>query len=197
MKYAFPTITHIDQVLAAVKGRDEFKVANKGDYLVVNYFVNFADTFPEVKGENALLMALRRECRGIIFCANTGKILRRPLHKFFNLGERDETQVNKLDFNQSHLVMTKRDGSMIAPFITENRIRFGTKMGVTDVSGPVEDFVQTNTKFLNLAEHCIKKGLTPIFEWTGPAQRIVIAYPENTLTLIAIRHMVTGEYLSY
>ncbi len=35
------------------------------------------------------------ECRGITF-DKTGAVVSRPLHKFFNIGEREETQPHKL-----------------------------------------------------------------------------------------------------
>jgi RNA ligase len=197
MNYKFPHITHIDDVLPAIEGRDEFKISRKDDYLVVNYHVNFHDTFPEVKGEDAELLALRRECRGIIFSAATGKILRRVFHKFFNVQEREEMLISKIDFSQPHIVLAKLDGSMISPFVSQGKIRFGTKMGVTDVSAPAEAFAYRHAGIMALAEHCLKNGLTPIFEWTSPLQRIVIDYKESNLTLTAVRDMVTGTYLTY
>lgn len=109
MHYKFPVINHIDDVLPAIEGRNEFGVYYHDTYdiVVINYNVNFEDTFPEIKTE---LDAIRRECRGIVFQASTGKILARRYHKFFNLGEREEVQPHLLDFTRPHTVLGKLDG---------------------------------------------------------------------------------------
>ena len=49
MNYEFPHITNISDVLPAIEGRDEFIVAEKEGYTVINYNVMMADTFPDVK----------------------------------------------------------------------------------------------------------------------------------------------------
>ena len=48
MNYEFPHITNISDVLPAIEGRDEFVVAEKEGYTVINYNVMMADTFPDV-----------------------------------------------------------------------------------------------------------------------------------------------------
>lgn len=211
MEYPFPRIEHIDQILPAIKGRDEFIVADKGDYKVINYHVQFADTFPPVVIDadpydqvNGVWLdydynaALRRECRGIIFDRN-GKIIRRPLQKFFNVGEKEEVQVGNFDlFNTPHHILEKLDGSMIAVFApTPGNLIFGTKMGHTEVSIPAQQYAFDNPGYVPFAQEFINEGWTPIFEWTSRKQRIVLDYPEDNLIMIAARHMITGEYMSY
>ena len=90
MNYKFPEIRTIDDVLPAIEGRKEFYVTDKGYYKVINYHVNLEDTFPEIDEQDPI-PAVRRECRGIMFNTHSGRIIRRPFHKFFNLGERLET----------------------------------------------------------------------------------------------------------
>ena len=41
MKYKFPTIQHIDDVLPHIVDCDDFIVADKGDHKVINYVKNF------------------------------------------------------------------------------------------------------------------------------------------------------------
>ncbi len=43
----------------------------------------------------------------------------------------------------------------------------------------------------------ITEGYTPIFEFTSPDNRIVVAYDAPALTVLAIRHMRSGAYLSH
>lgn len=189
MNYEFPTITNISDVLPAIEGRDEFVVAEKEGYTVINYNVMMADTFD---------CPIRRECRGIIFDSESGDILRRPFHKFFNVNEREETQDHVVDLSQDHRILEKLDGSMIAPFmIWPGEMVWGTKMGATDVAKPVEEFVEANSHYRQFAKFTISRGYTPIFEWCSRKQRIVLDYKEDQLILTAIRDITTGRYMSH
>lgn len=194
MFYKFPEITNISDVLPAIEGSPEFIVANRGDHTVINYVVSTPDTFPPVVTVND---ALRRECRGIVFDNATGNIIRRPLHKFFNANQTDETQVNKIDFDSPHSIYEKLDGSFIAPYRTSlGRLYIGTKMGNTDVATAAEQFVLARSNYLQLIDNLIEANYTPIFEWCTRKQRIVIDHPEDRLVLLAVRHMITGDYLN-
>jgi RNA ligase len=217
MNYEFPFITNISDVLPAIEGRDEFVVAEKEGYTVINYNVMMADTFPDIKtvifdmetfdahediiGVYRLTedrhAAIRRECRGIIFDSVTGDIIRRPFHKFFNVNERDETQDHRVDLSRPHAILEKLDGSMIAPFLVNGEMIWGTKMGATDVAKPVEEFVRTHPQYVAFANWVIEYGFTPIFEWCSRKQRIVLDYKEDQLILTGARNMSTGEYRSF
>jgi len=149
MNYEFPYITNISDVLPAIQGRDEFVVAEKEGYTVINYNVMMADTFD---------CNIRRELRGIIFDTATGDIIRRPFHKFFNVNEREETQDHVVDMSQDHRILEKLDGSMIAPFIVNGQLIWGTKMGATDVAEPVDDFATLNEEYGIFARFTISRG---------------------------------------
>jgi RNA ligase len=196
MNYEFPIINNIGDVLPAVSGRDEFVVAEKEGYTVINYNVMMSDTFPDIDGDDEVAK-LRRECRGIIFDSNTGEIVRRPFHKFFNVNEREETQDHVVNMGRSHAILEKLDGSMIAPFYANGELVWGTKMGATDVAKPVQDFVEANPYYRQFATFTISRGYTPIFEWCSRKQRIVLDYKEDQLILTAIRDITTGRYMSH
>lgn len=191
--YQFPHNLTLRKVQDAIHGREEFKVMDKGDYLVVNYLVNFEDTFPAVTDEN---MAIRRECRGLIF-DRKGVCVSRPYHKFFNVNERPETQAKNIDWTQNHLALEKLDGSFIRPFRPNGELLWGTKMGVTDVSQYAAAFVNYNYNYTKFAEFMLRNGQTPVFEFCSRLQRIVIDYPTDRLVLTAIRDIQTGEYMAY
>jgi RNA ligase len=142
-------------------------------------------------------MAILRECRGLIFDTATGKVIARRLHKFFNVNEREETQVGKVDFSEPHVILEKLDGSMITPVWTTQGLRWGTKMGVTMVALPVEEYLADHWEYAEFAELCKHNGVTPIFEWCSRKQTIVIDYAVDQLVLIAVRSNVTGEYMGY
>jgi RNA ligase len=103
----------------------------------------------------------------------------------------------KIDLSRPHVILEKLDGSMITPVYTEAGIRWGTKMGITDVSMQAEVFVARTGGYRDFAEQCRVEGVTPIFEWCSRKQRIVVDYPEDQLVLIAIRDNVTGAYVPY
>lgn len=58
----------------------------------------------------ARLWKIRRECRGLIFDAQTGKLLSRRFHKFFNIGQNEENASEKLNWNDEYVVVEKYDG---------------------------------------------------------------------------------------
>lgn len=203
MNYEFPFIRNISDVLPAIERRAEFVVAEKEGYTVINYNVMMADTFPDVHtlgspGDHLPLYnhyyKIRRECRGIIFDSKTGDIIRRPFHKFFNVNEREETQDHVVDLSRPHAILEKLDGSMIAPFIVDGKMIWGTKMGATDVAKPVEEFVARNPEYVRFAEEAIANDWTPIFEWCSRKQRIVLDYFDDQLVLTGLRYMNTGAY---
>lgn len=204
MKYEFPEIHTLEDVLPAIEGRPEFVVAHRPWGIVVNYHVVMPDTFPEVKtaggsakmrAEATRMKAIRRECRGLIFDLD-GKIMSRRLHKFFNVNERDETLASKIDLSQPHVILEKLDGSMVTPIFVGDEVLWGTKMGVTEVSAQAAAFVEKNPDYLRIVDVCRETGHTPIFEWCSRQQRIVVEYAEDRLVLIAVRNIKTGEYVS-
>jgi RNA ligase len=205
MNYTFPIINNIDDVLPHIKGREEIRVMDKGWYTVINYMVNLDDTFPAVnvaggsvkmRNARALESTIRRECRGLIFDIN-GTLISRPYHKFFNIGEKQETHLNKVNLNEPHVILKKLDGSMNRPIPTSDGFRLATKAGVTDVSINAENFIIDKPHYSAFINKCIQKRTTPIFEWVSRKNRIVVDYPEDNLILTAIRHLNTGEYVLY
>lgn len=179
----FPTITHINDVLPSVANRQDFVIADKGDYTVIDYVYTLDDSFDD---------PIRRECRGIKF-AKDGTLLARPFGKFFNIGERPDTQPHLLDFTKPHTIMEKLDGSMIHPAIVNGEVVFMTRMGRTEHAIRAERHL-TRRLAHGLDTMC-RNAVTPVFEWTAPDNRIVVRYEESALTLLAVRDNLTGKYV--
>lgn len=177
-----PAIACIDDVLPHIEGRTDFIVAHKDGYSVIDYVYALADSFDD---------PMRLECRGLKFGPD-GRILARPLHKFFNIGERCETQASTIDFGQQHIVMEKLDGSMIHPALVHGSVVFMTRMGRTDVAMKAERHLTPELR--DICAGLLMGGSTPIFEFTAPDNRIVVRYEESALTVLAIRNIVNGEY---
>lgn len=205
MNYEFPIIERIEDVLPAIEGRDEFVVAERDGFTVINYNVGFEDTFTidetdlmENHGKMIPKGLMRRECRGIIFYSN-GDLMSRPFHKFFNIGEREETQPYNIDMSRPHVIMEKLDGSMIRPMIVNNTMRLGTKMGITDTSILAEEYLFSlpkANKLVDILYTAAAAGATPLFEFIAPNNRIVIKYEKPDLVLLAVRVNRTGAYNS-
>lgn len=198
MKYEFPLIDHISDVLPAIKGADEFIVADRGEIQIVNYMVNKPDTFFTGNEE---VDAIRRECRGLVF-GTYGNLISRPYHKFFNVNENEEVSVITLQeiINQKHWFMEKLDGSMVRPIITSSGLKLATKMGFSDTAVRAQYWFETcalSDEYGAFMLQVLSDGFTPIFEWLSPQDRIVIDYGQSNLILTGLRNNFTGKYFDY
>lgn len=195
-RYQFPQINNISDVIPYIDGKKEYKISVKDWYTVINYIVSFDNTF-EWNDDDPVGSSILRECRGMIFNSETGEIISHPYHKFFNVGEREETQISKINLYEPHVVLEKLDGSMIRPIPTPEGFRLGTKAGITDVAMNAEVFIADKPQYAKFINAMFDGGMTPIFEWCSRKNRIVVDYPEDQLILTGIRNTVMGIYLLY
>lgn len=195
IRYKFPIIETIDDVLPHIFMYPEFVVKNKGDYIVINYNFETPHCFDMID-ENDTAGAIRRECRGLIFDPN-GKLISRPFHKFFNVGQRAETAMSEVDIYREHTIYEKMDGSMIRPFMVNSEVRLGTKMGVTDVGEQCEEWFDSVSTVgqRTWIKDMLELGRTPLFEFVSPENNIVVHYDEPDLVLLALRDNRTGVYV--
>jgi len=194
MKYHFPIIETVDQVRNAVEGLDEIKEINRDGYILFDYVVVYPETFPIVETVDH---AIRRECRGIAFNQETGEIIRRPFHKFFNINEREETRIENIDIQESHRVVHKYDGSMIAPMIIDDEIIWGTRKILKSAHHDVTDHVhRSDIDYDGMVRKCIAMGSTPIFEFMTPDNIIIVPHEHEELRLLNIRGMKSGKYFN-
>lgn len=192
MHYKFPTITNISDVLPHID--DNFRKVTKEGITYINYNSLVPSIFPPVESEDDIGAKIRRECRGIAFDAETGEIVSRPFHKFFNMGERSDAQFVE---DLPHIVLEKLDGSMIRPVVHRGVLRLATKMGVTEVAMQAEAYLagsEYQKDYMEFLWECLHNDVTPVFEFTAPDNRIVLHYNQPSLTLLTIRENVTGRY---
>lgn len=183
----FPQITNIEQVLPHFEGRAEFAIGKRDGYVFIDYNYILPDTFDH---------PIRLEGRGIKFCSKTGNILARPFHKFFNLGERPDTQFETLPWHLPFVVQEKYDGSMIHPAIVDDRLVLMTRKGITDTSIQAMQECMTPQLEESMRQE-LALGHTPMYEYVSPNNRIVIEYTKPALRFLAMRKTVTGAYSSY
>lgn len=192
----FPFIETIDDVLPFVKHQGAFTVTEHQWGTSIDYQYPQAGTFSTPQA---------RECRGIKFGLD-GRILARPYHKFFRIGEarmRTEELIAAGRFEDKYTILYMPHGSMIHPIVHNDTVFFCTRSGITDVAEQALRFVTPVHDSQNAGPWCkdfcydlAKSNLTPIFEWC-PQVEPVQKYPANRLVLTAIRTNHTGEYITY
>lgn len=196
MNYDFPAISTIEEVRRAIiaASGDEFIEAVRPEgYTVFNYTHAVSDTFGDDLTDPFEL--IRRECRGLVFDTETGRVISRRFHKFFNYGERAETA--EIDLSRPHVILEKLDGSMITPIVLNGVVRWGTKMGLTEIGSMVDEFVATRPNYVEFAIAMNDAGMTPIFEFCSRKNRVVIDHPNDRLVLLAVRDNVSGAYQAW
>jgi len=176
-------IEHLDDVLPHIQPDTGIIHSVHKGYSVINYVFSVDETFDT---------AIARECRGLKF-APDGTLIARPFHKFFNLGEKRPPQDEPWD--TGHVILDKLDGSMIHPAMVEGELVFMTRMGKSEQADHA--WSKAGAEIKALSAQMIEAGYTPIFEFTSPDNRIVVAYDAPELTLLAIRHMRTGNYMPH
>lgn len=176
-------IEHIDDVLPYVAPDTGIIVSKRKNFSVIDYVYAMEDTF-----SNPMTL----QCRGLKFDMD-GRIIARPFHKFFNIGERE--QPHEIDWSRPHHILDKLDGSLIHPVMLDGKVVFMTRMGQTDQAMIAQN--RASTEVMALCEAMLADGMTPMFEYTAPDNRIVVAYDKPEITLLAVRKIVEGAYLSY
>lgn len=141
------------------------------------------------------------ECRGAAFDEN-GKIISRPLHKFFNMGEKDYLSKDRLLEREARGevvgIYEKLDGSMIATALVNGNLEWHSKKSFTsEVVRLTKEFLshKENKGIEEFAQCCAVNGLTAIFELTHPSAQIVVPQSKPKLRLLHVRENVTGAYV--
>ena len=124
--------------------------------------------------------------RGLVLHEVSEQVVATPFLKFFNLGERGEA-VSVLPFE----VFEKLDGSLIIIHHWQGRWRAATK-GAFD--SPQAQWAEARLAGQNLT--ALQPGTTYLAEATYPENRIVIAYAEPALVLLAA-YDAGGTELTY
>lgn len=188
-KTHFPLIENIKDVIPFIENKPEIRVQDSGlDTVSVIYKMFDNNTFDK---------DIVRESRGMTFDKHTGKIIGRPLHKFFNMGERTDTEKENVDFRNLIAVWDKIDGSMISAHRVKGDIRFKTQKNfLTKESMDANKFAHDNQNIINFCNELVD-DFTPVFEFKDPAHVIVVPYDKKELVFLHLRHIKTGAYIDY
>ena len=189
--YEPPPIRDLDQVRERIRGHTAFRInTTLSDTGLQIHSVDYAwleqDMFPD---------PFLLECRGLLF-NNHGDLIARPLHKFFNLGERPEHDRQLPGDPAAFTLHAKHDGCLVtlAP-LPDGSVTLCTRGGRTGLARHIEDRMQALDPGLLRRLRDIARDATPSLEYTGPDNPVVLAYRRPALTLLALRRRHSGRYL--
>ncbi len=134
------------------------------------------------------------DCRGTIV-DRTGRVVAKPFRKFFNVGERPETRLDRLATLGEPEVTHKLDGSMCTLYPVLGGYRLATRGSFTSAQALMATEIWDQR--YAAAESRLDPGLTLVFELVGPANRIVVQYAADALVLIGAVETESGRELSY
>ncbi len=186
----FKKIQHISDVQPHVAHKKEIRFQQQPNGVTVGcYMFMDSSTFDSPEA---------LECRGIAFDGQ-GAVVSRPLHKFFNLGEKEWLSADKLrQRNDLVGVFEKLDGSMIATAHVDGQLQWRSKKSFnSDVVKLTRAFIEApeQARLKAFAEDVASQGMTAIFELTHPQARIVVAQDRPQLRLLHVRDNETGAYV--
>lgn len=135
------------------------------------------------------------ECRGTVVDA-AGVMRAKPFRKFFNVGERPETQIEHLAALGPPEVTHKLDGSMCVLYPYAGGYRMTTRGAFTSAQAARAMALWERDYAGPLADH-LNPAYTHVFELIGPENRHVVRYERESLTLIGVIETETGRELPY
>jgi RNA ligase len=203
MHEQFPIDLTLDETRSILASRTDMRARSfvdvtVGSMVLIDYKGAWSGAFPPIEGtpEQIRAASVIRECRGLLFDADTGRPLARRVQKFFNVGEREETLVENIDWSRPHRFVEKLDGSMISAMAFEGRLRLAGRSGISDLTRHVEG-TAFGDGHRRMSEALVDAGFTPIFEYCSPDMRIVIDHPRTRLVTTRIRSIRDGTYLPF
>jgi RNA ligase len=179
---AWPRIAHLDDILPFVADNKGIRLFQQGPIQILRYLINDPSVFQT---------AYDLECRGLVFDAATGALLSRPLHKFHN--HAGPTTEDALMGAGTVRFFDKLDGSMLGGFVLDGEVALHTKGGFSSQARAAGERMPAGHKAL--VQDAFALGATPVFEWVGPDNRIVLPYAREDFVLLAVRDRLTGAYL--
>ena len=175
-------------MVALAEAHEQFRARRSHGLTALNY--------THVTGEPEQFDYPFSEFRGLIVDEAADTVVARPFQKFWHAGQK---AAEPTDWDEPHVILPKLDGSLVYPA----RHRLVTKGGVTDTSLRAEKLAQTiGRPFRMLLQHLRTDpedgaACTPLFEYIGSENTIVLQYGASRLVLLAVRRIGDGLYWSH
>lgn len=135
------------------------------------------------------------DCRGTVVDAE-GRAVAKPFRKFFNVGERPETQLEQLIALGVPEVTHKLDGSMCVLYPYGDGYRFTTRGSFTSWQASRATALWERHYAAERAGRLDRRA-TYVFELIGPDNRHVVRYDREDLVLIGVIATETGREWAY
>ena len=163
---------------------------------VVHYDFSIFDYKDKVEySKDSHIRSIQNECRGIVICNRTGRVLARRFHKFYNIGEISDTLSECIadDFH-SIRVFEKMDGSLVSPIMLNGtKLIWATRR---QRSEDVEVLANELPGVNDFARYMLGQDITPLFEHCVSSNAPgLLFYEQDKLVLLALRHNITGQYI--
>jgi RNA ligase len=139
------------------------------------------------------------ECRGIAF-NQQGLVVSRPLHKFFNVGEKEWSRPELLvERDDVAGIFEKLDGSMIATAWVDGKLEWRSKKSfdshVVKLAKEILALPESRN-IVDFSTFAAQSRYTAIYELTHPEARIVVGVENPCLHLLHVRDNYSGEYVT-
>ena len=183
--YTPRTLPEARELVALAENDETFKVRRRDGLTAINYV--------HITGDPDQFEHPFSDFRGLIVDEATNTVTARPFQKFWNAGEK---AAEPTDWDEPHAILPKLDGSLVYPAMG----RLVTKGGVTDTSLRAEALAEAiGEPFRALVEHLQTDPAdgarcTPLFEYIGRDNKIVIHYRVSQMVLLAVRRIGDGRY---
>lgn len=174
----------LTEAMKALEGREEFAVKNRDGLTVINYLITLPDSF----------VGIRENFRGVVFDDATGEIVSLPLHKFYNVNQKEHTQLHLIG-EQECRVLEKFDGTMCHALKVGGRLVLASRMGWdSEQAVMATKLLAKKPELFDLIGREVDEGRTPIFEYVGPYNPVVLHYKAEDLVYLWSRDRKTGIY---
>lgn len=173
----------LDDAMRVLGGREEFAVKRRDGLVVVNYLVALPDSF----------LGIRENFRGVTFDEATGRIVSLPLHKFYNVNQTADTHAGRIG-DRTALVFDKHDGTMTHALEVGGDVVLATRMGWDTEQAVLATALMNRRGLKDDIAREIRAGRTPIFEYVGPHNPVVLQYDAEDLVYLWSRDRRTGAY---
>lgn len=163
-------LTNLNEILAEVEAGN-VRPRKTGDLTIYKY--------TEDCSLGKLWNRVNRLCRGIV-ADESGNIVARPISKFFNLNENDESSFANLPWHLPYTVETKEDGACGILFFHKNKWNIATPGSLESDQAIVGSYLLGSYGI-----EYLDTKTTYILEIIHPETRQVVVYDDNKLVLLA------------
>ena len=190
MKYTLDDFVYLSNHKKEI--RHKVEMVNNKVVHIFHYMIATPDLFKE---------EIEMDCRGITF-DDYGKCICRPFHKFFNVGEREDTLPENIQWDKVNHILNKIDGSLLCPVDIDGQIFWKTKKSFySDIAIKIQNEWNKRHEFWNKYNSFIWKHGSPnctmMFEYISPDNRIVIDYKTEELVYLCQRDIESGKYFDF